>query len=125
MVEIEIPVKEKMYQIAKSHADKIIVTSDNPRGEPPEEICRQVGEPFIVDRRQAIGQAWQEIELDDVLIIAGKGHEDYIIFGSDYYYFDDKIQFEIVKKFYHKNILIAGIGLTGKATQKIRKQSSD
>ena len=44
-----------------------------------------------------MGQAWQAIECDDVLIITGKGHEDYIIFGHDYYYFNDKIQFKIIK----------------------------
>jgi UDP-N-acetylmuramoyl-L-alanyl-D-glutamate--2,6-diaminopimelate ligase len=65
-----------MGAIAMRFADRVLVTSDNPRGEDPLEIIRQIGagagEP---DRRRAIEQAVAQASPQDVILIAGKGHE--------------------------------------------------
>jgi len=66
---------------AREHADRVIVTSDNPRSEDPEAIVDQVmegagsGAEREVDRRRAIGLAIDTAEPGDVVLIAGKGHE--------------------------------------------------
>jgi UDP-N-acetylmuramoyl-L-alanyl-D-glutamate--2,6-diaminopimelate ligase len=70
-----------MGEIARRLADRVTVTSDNPRSEDPEEIIRQIlvgaGEDVahMVDRREAITQAIADAEPGDVVVIAGKGHE--------------------------------------------------
>ena len=74
-----------MGAIAASHADCVVVTSDNPRSEKPDAIISQillglVGHPALSvepDRAQAIAQAFAQAAPEDVLLIAGKGHEDY------------------------------------------------
>ena len=74
-----------MGEIAARLADAVVVTSDNPRTEDPAKIVDQVadgafdGNPVvkIVDRRLAIAQVLAEAGADDVVLIAGKGHEDY------------------------------------------------
>ena len=67
-----------MGAVATRLADRILVTSDNPRGEDPLEIIRQIGvaasEP---DRARAIEKVIAEASDSDVVLIAGKGHEDY------------------------------------------------
>ena len=69
-----------MGRAAAEHADRVIVTSDNPRSEDPESIVDMVmaGAPAaerIVDRRAAIARALETAEAGDVVVIAGKGHE--------------------------------------------------
>jgi UDP-N-acetylmuramyl-tripeptide synthetase len=74
-----------MGEIAARLADAVIVTSDNPRTEDPRKIVDQVadgavdGHPLvrIVDRREAIAQALAGAGANDVVLVAGKGHEDY------------------------------------------------
>lgn len=72
-----------MGKIACQFADKVFITSDNPRSENPEEICQQmvvdVENNFVieVDRQKAIKAAIMSANNKDVVIIAGKGHEDY------------------------------------------------
>jgi UDP-N-acetylmuramoyl-L-alanyl-D-glutamate--2,6-diaminopimelate ligase len=76
-----------MGAIAARLADRVLVTSDNPRGEPPEAITAQIVAGLAptdaamlgveVDRRRAIFQAVAEAAAQDVILIAGKGHEDY------------------------------------------------
>ncbi len=74
-----------MGAIAARHADRLVVTSDNPRSEKPETIISQIllgltGHASTIvepDRAQAIRQAIAEAGANDVLLIAGKGHEDY------------------------------------------------
>ncbi|MCK6426264.1 MAG: bifunctional UDP-N-acetylmuramoyl-L-alanyl-D-glutamate--2,6-diaminopimelate ligase MurE/UDP-N-acetylmuramoyl-tripeptide--D-alanyl-D-alanine ligase MurF [Burkholderiaceae bacterium] len=74
-----------MGRIASERADEVIVTSDNPRLEPPEAIVAQVAAGAqgparlrcIVDRGEAIARALAEAAPADVLLLAGKGHEDY------------------------------------------------
>lgn len=87
-----------MGQIADSLADIIVITSDNPRTEDPDLIIQDIlgGIPprdgLIVepDRRTAIGIALQTAVAGDVVIIAGKGHEDYQILGKTKIHFDDR-----------------------------------
>jgi len=64
-------------------ADRVLLTSDNPRGEDPLEIIRQIakgmekGHEVEVDRAGAIGKAVADADARDVVLVAGKGHEDY------------------------------------------------
>jgi UDP-N-acetylmuramoyl-L-alanyl-D-glutamate--2,6-diaminopimelate ligase len=70
-----------MGEIAVRLADRVIVTSDNPRSEDPEAIIQQIlagtgpGVEHNVDRREAIEQAIAGADPGDVVVIAGKGHE--------------------------------------------------
>ncbi|NDP40381.1 MAG: UDP-N-acetylmuramoyl-L-alanyl-D-glutamate--2,6-diaminopimelate ligase [Rhodoferax sp.] len=74
-----------MGAIAARHADCVVVTSDNPRSEKPDAIISQIllglaGHPALSvepDRALAIAQAFAQAAPEDVLLIAGKGHEDY------------------------------------------------
>jgi UDP-N-acetylmuramoyl-L-alanyl-D-glutamate--2,6-diaminopimelate ligase len=71
-----------MGGIAERGADRVIVTSDNPRSEPPQAILKQIAAgmqaaTLIEDRSAAIGRALHEADARDVILIAGKGHEDY------------------------------------------------
>src|SRR5262249_15051850 len=79
-------------------ADLAVVTSDNPRTEDPRAIVDQilagVPRPFAVDidRARAIRAAVDEAVPGDVVVIAGKGHEDYQIVGTTKHHFDDREQ---------------------------------
>ena len=74
-----------MGAVAQREADRVIVTSDNPRGEEPRAIIHQILQGMIasthvgaeVDRAAAIARAVAEAGANDVVLIAGKGHEDY------------------------------------------------
>jgi UDP-N-acetylmuramoyl-L-alanyl-D-glutamate--2,6-diaminopimelate ligase len=88
-----------MGQAAASLSDVVILTSDNPRTEDPEQILadaelgiKETGKPYrkIADRRDAIHQAVAEARSGDLVLIAGKGHEDYQIIGREVFHFDDK-----------------------------------
>ncbi|HZT60012.1 MAG TPA: UDP-N-acetylmuramoyl-L-alanyl-D-glutamate--2,6-diaminopimelate ligase [Pyrinomonadaceae bacterium] len=88
-----------MGEAAASLSDVVFVTSDNPRTEDPEAILRDVevglravGKPYlkIVDRREAINRAIAEARAGDIVVIAGKGHEDYQIIGAEKRHFDDR-----------------------------------
>ncbi|MFY0641053.1 MAG: UDP-N-acetylmuramoyl-L-alanyl-D-glutamate--2,6-diaminopimelate ligase [Bermanella sp.] len=84
-----------MGKIALQFADKAVITSDNPRSEDPALICQQMvhgqsGEYEIeVDRATAIHQAIMSASTDDIVIIAGKGHEDYQETNGQRRYFSD------------------------------------
>jgi len=88
-----------MGEAAGRHSDLVIVTSDNPRTEDPLKIISEIekgvektGSPYlkISDRRDAIHLAIQKARANDVVIIAGKGHETYQIVGNDKFHFDDR-----------------------------------
>jgi len=93
-----------MGKIAAELADVAVVTSDNPRTENPEQILKDVvaGIPDTItpivngDRAQAIAQAIQSARSGDGVLIAGKGHEDYQILGTEKIHFDDREQARIV-----------------------------
>ena len=87
-----------MGHIAATRADLAIATSDNPRTEDPEKILDEIeagmgGVPHrrIEDRRSAIAAALDEARADDVILLAGKGHEDYQIRGTVKEPFDEKV----------------------------------
>ena len=88
-----------MGEAAGILSDVVILTSDNPRTEDPEQILcdaeegiRRTGKPYrkIADRTEAINQAIAEARSGDLVLIAGKGHEDYQIIGRNTFHFDDK-----------------------------------
>ena len=93
-----------MGRIAATHADIAIVTSDNPRTEDPATIVKEVAAgveevkkekpslqyEVIVDRREAIQRAIALATGDDIVLIAGKGHEDYQILKDRTIHFDDR-----------------------------------
>jgi UDP-N-acetylmuramoyl-L-alanyl-D-glutamate--2,6-diaminopimelate ligase len=88
-----------MGELASRSADVFYATSDNPRTEAPETIVDQMiagvvegGAVLIreVDRARAIARAITEAEVRDVVLIAGKGHEDYQILGTTKIHFDDR-----------------------------------
>jgi UDP-N-acetylmuramoyl-L-alanyl-D-glutamate--2,6-diaminopimelate ligase len=86
-----------MGAIADELADRIIVTDDNPRSENPQAITRAIlggitsrDVRVIHDRGEAIGTALKEAEARDVVLIAGKGHEDYQIYGETRRSFSDR-----------------------------------
>jgi len=86
-----------MGAVADELADRIIVTDDNPRSENPEIITRAIVSGIksrsvrvIHDRGEAIGTALKEAAASDVVLIAGKGHEDYQIYGATRRSFSDR-----------------------------------
>lgn len=87
-----------MGRIGCEHADVVVITSDNPRKEDPAAIIRDIleGVPLtarpevMVDRGEAIERAIMMAERGDVVVIAGKGHEDYQIFADRTIHFDDR-----------------------------------
>jgi UDP-N-acetylmuramoyl-L-alanyl-D-glutamate--2,6-diaminopimelate ligase len=91
-----------MGKIAAQYSDYVYVTSDNPRTEDPELILRdiepglkEIGYPtnkyeMIADRRAAIKKAIEMASPNDVVLIAGKGHETYQIMGTVKNHFDDR-----------------------------------
>ena len=87
-----------MGAAADERASKIIITSDNPRSEPPVEIAQRIaagiaGTPFNIelDRRSAIRQALQEAKPGDTVLIAGKGHEQTQLVDDIAVPFDDRV----------------------------------
>jgi len=88
-----------MGEVAGRNSDLVIATSDNPRTEDPLKILEEIEAglkntncPYqiISDRREAIHQAIAKAKENDVVIIAGKGHETYQIVGNEKYHFDDR-----------------------------------
>src|SRR4030095_5771114 len=81
-------------------SDVVVVTSDNPRSEPPEAILEEIQRGMngtrgarrhvIVDRREAIGHALEMARAGDAVVIAGKGHETYQVLRDRTVPFDDR-----------------------------------
>jgi UDP-N-acetylmuramoyl-L-alanyl-D-glutamate--2,6-diaminopimelate ligase len=103
--------RPKMGRIATELADFTILTSDNPRSEKPDAIlddiergARSGGGKYvrITDRREAIARAIDEASDDDVIVIAGKGHESYQVIGDQVVHFDDREEAEIALKKRHE-----------------------
>ena len=89
--------RQMMGKIASANANSIVITNDNPRSEKPEKICDDIlagikvenDVQVILDRKKAITSAVQTIGEDEVLLIAGKGHEEIQIIGSERLPFSD------------------------------------
>ena len=96
--------RPKMGRAAVEYSDVVVLTSDNPRTEDPMAILRevesgvrealqarpQVEYHLIADRREAIMAAVRLAQGGDIVLIAGKGHEDYQILGTKKVHFDDR-----------------------------------
>jgi UDP-N-acetylmuramoyl-L-alanyl-D-glutamate--2,6-diaminopimelate ligase len=91
-----------MGRIASTMSAVTIVTSDNPRQEDPQSIIEQITAGVIpgkivyteVDRRRAIVKALLLAEPGDVVLVAGKGHEDYQVIGDSRTHLDDREEVE-------------------------------
>lgn len=104
--------RPKMGAIAQKLADKIIITSDNPRSENPQQIITDIiaglqsVDPEIVtvepDRKEAIAMLKNLASNNDVVLIAGKGHEDYQILKDRTIHFDDR---EEAKKVFAESVI--------------------
>ncbi len=89
--------RQMMGKIASANANSIVITNDNPRSEKPEKICDDIlagikvenDVQVILDRKKAITSAVQTLGEDEVLLIAGKGHEEIQIIGSERLPFSD------------------------------------
>ncbi|HBN86059.1 MAG TPA: UDP-N-acetylmuramoyl-L-alanyl-D-glutamate--2,6-diaminopimelate ligase [Clostridiales bacterium] len=93
-----------MGEIAGTHADFTVITSDNPRTEKPENIINDIEEGMlktkgkyikITDRTEAIKYALESALPNDLIVLAGKGHEDYIESNGKKYHYDER---EIVRE---------------------------
>ena len=96
--------RPKMGRVAVRLSDVVVLTSDNPRTEDPAGILAEVevgvkealkerpevGYALVADRRLAIERAIREARTGDMVLIAGKGHEDYQIIGTKKFHFDDR-----------------------------------
>jgi UDP-N-acetylmuramoyl-L-alanyl-D-glutamate--2,6-diaminopimelate ligase len=89
--------RPEMGRIAEAGADRVIVTSDNPRTEDPQRILDDIeagmtrgGHERIEDRREAIERAISVASAGDVILLAGKGHETYQIRGTVKHPFDER-----------------------------------
>jgi len=100
--------RPKMAHIASQLSTQAIFTSDNPRTENPDKILEEMEEGVsaenlkkiitISDRRQAIKTACKFSETGDILLIAGKGHENYQEISGERFHFDDLVE---VKKYFN------------------------
>lgn len=87
--------RPQMAAVAARYADRVVVTSDNPRTEDPDAIIRDIlsegarAEIVEVNRRAAIRETIRRAKPGDVVLIAGKGHEDYQIIGTTKQHFSD------------------------------------
>ena len=99
--------RPKMGEIATSYADRVIVTTDNPRGESPQDIISDIvhGIPngrknyvVIPDRREAIRYVLKVAHKDDVVLLAGKGHEKYEITNNVKKPFDEEYEIRMAAR---------------------------
>ncbi|MBK5259654.1 MAG: UDP-N-acetylmuramoyl-L-alanyl-D-glutamate--2,6-diaminopimelate ligase [Thermoanaerobaculia bacterium] len=100
--------RPQMGEIAGRLADRTILTSDNPRGEKPEAILDEIEKGMssvdkqkytrVADRRTAIADAIARAGSDEVIVIAGKGHETYQVVGDQVIHFDDLEEAEMALK---------------------------
>jgi len=105
--------RPRMAAIAEQYADRVIVTSDNPRSEDPEKIIDEIIEGFeqseiaerISDRKAAIQTAISQSDAATCILIAGKGHETYQEAGGEKYKFDDReIALQALRKKHQKEV---------------------
>ena len=95
--------RPQMGRIAAGLSDAVVITSDNPRDEDPQSIIDEIltgvekGRVFSVerDRRKAIRTALGQAREGDVVLVAGKGHEDYQVVGTTKHHFDDREEIEL------------------------------
>jgi UDP-N-acetylmuramoyl-L-alanyl-D-glutamate--2,6-diaminopimelate ligase len=89
--------RKLMGRMAKTYADRVVITSDNPRSETPESIISDIllgsknDVHTIVNRASAINYAIRSANNADVILIAGKGHEDYQLIKDKRIEFSDEL----------------------------------
>lgn len=96
-----------MGRIGEQYADQLILTNDNPRNEAPQAIAQDVlagceqpqNVQQIFDRQQAVLTALSNAQPDDLVLLAGKGHEDYILIGEQRLDYNER---QVVADFYNK-----------------------
>jgi UDP-N-acetylmuramoyl-L-alanyl-D-glutamate--2,6-diaminopimelate ligase len=119
--------RPRMGQVASIYSDWVIVTSDNPRNEEPGEIAADIVGGFegnfknytlVLNREKAIREAIGMARKGDILVIAGKGHEDYQIFRDRTIHFDD---YEMVGQILGKRQIAAGSGRSVNESDKHMK----
>lgn len=106
--------RPKMAQVAGRLSDIVIVTTDNPRSENPETICQEITTGFskddtykvVIDRYNAITTAITEAQQEDIILIAGKGHETYQILAHQTIEFDDRKAASEVCNNIHNNMVV-------------------
>jgi UDP-N-acetylmuramoyl-L-alanyl-D-glutamate--2,6-diaminopimelate ligase len=87
--------RAQMGAVGARLADRVIVTTDNPRSEDPRAIAETIARDLehteiVLDRRTAIRHAIDQAQAGDTVVVAGKGHEAYQIVGDDVHPFDDR-----------------------------------
>jgi len=89
--------RPKMGRVVSELADYAIITNDNPRSEDPQDIIKDIRSGIkkdnycvIPERKEAIKRSLSEAKAGDIILIAGKGHEDYQILGNKKIHFDDR-----------------------------------
>ncbi|WP_022852008.1 UDP-N-acetylmuramoyl-L-alanyl-D-glutamate--2,6-diaminopimelate ligase [Limisalsivibrio acetivorans] len=96
--------RARMAKAAEEFSDEVVVTNDNPRTENPQQVIEDILEGFedaerviiCPERREAIRSTLDRAEEGDIILIAGKGHEDYMVIGKERIHFDDR---EEVRKY--------------------------
>jgi UDP-N-acetylmuramoyl-L-alanyl-D-glutamate--2,6-diaminopimelate ligase len=107
-----------MGEVAARLAERCVITNDNPRSEAPAAIAEQIvaemppgSYSVCLDRQEAIALALREASPGDVILIAGKGHEDYQLIGSERHHFDDS---EVSARWLAERVLQAQLGGAGR-----------
>ena len=101
------PNDQSWGKIACKHSDHVIITDDNPRTEDPQKIINDIlkgvsGDYEVInDRHLAIAKGMSLLKENDILMILGKGHEDYQIIGTEKIHFSDQ---EEVEKYIREHI---------------------
>ncbi|MCI8575841.1 MAG: UDP-N-acetylmuramoyl-L-alanyl-D-glutamate--2,6-diaminopimelate ligase [Bacilli bacterium] len=106
------PIKRPiMGHIASEKSDYVILTSDNPRTEDPKKIMEDIlkgikkdNYEVILDRKEAIKKALDMIEEEDIVLVLGKGHEDYQIIGHEKIHLDDSEEIQKYNKEIRKSM---------------------
>ncbi len=103
--ERDVSKRPKMGRISTELSDFVVITNDNPRSEDPEKIIQDIkggirkkNFSVILDRREAIKKVLSIAQDSDVVLIAGKGHEDYQILKDKVIKFDDRKEIELCLK---------------------------
>jgi UDP-N-acetylmuramoyl-L-alanyl-D-glutamate--2,6-diaminopimelate ligase len=105
-----------MGEIARRCADRVVVTSDNPRSESPQQIADDILQGIQaeveveLDRRQAIANCIGNAAAQDIILIAGKGHENYQILGGDRLPFSDQLEARLALRGFSEAVLTDSLG---------------